>query len=143
VTPVTTYILNIHGRIESVPAKSPCGMLSENIGTARRCSFRHHSVPIRFRAHEETSTITVPYIARMPNATGIGLNVVRIGTNKSGRSNGTNRSSANPIRWIAKNANPALAVVAWNAVDARLEIRFVTREVVDTSPHAVDRNSAR
>jgi hypothetical protein len=35
-TPVTTYIPNIHGRIESVPANSPWSMLSVNIGTARR-----------------------------------------------------------------------------------------------------------
>jgi hypothetical protein len=44
--------------------------------------------------------------------------------------------------WIARNAKPALATVAWNAVDAGFEIRFVIRDVLDTRPHATDRKNA-
>ena len=67
-SPVTTYMANIHGRPESVPTNSPWSKLSVNVGTASRCTRRHQAVPIRLRAHDDASTITVAYIAMIPNA---------------------------------------------------------------------------
>src|SRR4029079_6550846 len=141
-SPVATYIANIHGRAESLPVKSPWSRVSVNIGTASRCSLRHHAVPKRFRTHDDTSTITMPYIATMPNPTDIGRYWLFRGTNRAERPNGTNRSTNRKAMWIARNAKPALATVAWNAVDVGFEIRFLMSDVLDTRPHATERKNA-
>ena len=141
-SPVTTYIANIHGRAESLPAKSPWSRLSVNIGTASRWRRRHQTVPRRLRTHDDTSTITMPYIATMPNATEMGRYSLFSGTKRSERPNGTNRSTNRKAMWIARNAKPALATVAWNAVDVGFEIRFVMSDVLETSPQATERKNA-
>ena len=71
-SPVTTYMANIHGRPESVPANSPWSRLSVNVGTASKCTRRHQAVPIRLRTHDEASTITIAYMATIPNAFAMG-----------------------------------------------------------------------
>lgn len=79
-TPVTTYVHHIHGRAVSVPAKTPCTIESVKVGTANRWVRRHHFVPIFLRSHDATITNTIAYIPTIPNATGIGLNGLCIGT---------------------------------------------------------------
>ena len=76
----------------------------------------------------------MPYMATMPNATEMGRYWLFSGTNRSERPNGTNRSTNRKAMWIARNAKPALATVAWNAVDVGFETRFVRATCSDTSP---------
>jgi hypothetical protein len=65
-------------------------MDSANVGTANRCRRFHAAVLSFFRAHDDTSTTSAPYMARMPNATATGRNDARSGTSRSSGPKGTN-----------------------------------------------------
>ena len=65
------------------------------------------------------------------------------GISRSAVSNSTRWWIDNPTTWMARNAIPALATVAWNAAAVDLATRVVTSDVVDRSPQAVDRNRAK
>src|SRR4249919_2508504 len=94
--PVTTYIHHIHGRVLSVPEKTPCASDRTNAGTASRCMRLHQVVPIRFRIHEVTSTTTVAYIEITPNAVAAGRYEAAPGMRISAAPNGMNGSTSSP-----------------------------------------------
>ena len=54
-----------------------------------------------------------------------------------------NLSISSTPRWTPRSTSPAVATNWWNSVEVGFATRFVTSDVVASSPHATERNSIR
>ena len=112
-SPLAAYIVSIHGRCVSVPAQTPCINESMNAGTAKRWIPRHRFFDRRFFAQLETMTMTIMYIATMPNAMATGRKESRIGTSTSRMPNGMYSCSTSSTMCSVSSASPVEATTAW------------------------------